>query len=79
MSLWAWLAHNERKNPAPVFDTVELDPVIVLEGEAAEEEILRHYTNSVSPFSVHTPCGVAESYPQSLRGERPYTQSEHAR
>lgn len=89
MSLHDWTDYNARmKSPQPT-DTVELPEVLVLEGEAAEVEIARYYANhapqhfrvgselthTVSPLSVQTPTrGVAELYPQSLRGERPYSQ-----
>ena len=59
MALTAWTDYNARTRPAPVYDTVELDAVIVLEGEAAEESILRHYGNSLPS----RPCAVgAETY-----------------
>lgn len=37
MSLHAWLTHNARQPQRPPVDTVELDGILVLEGEAAAE------------------------------------------
>jgi hypothetical protein len=73
MSLAPWLAFNARIKPVQAFDTVELDPILVLEGEAAEEAIVRHYTNSPVPFSQLSKA--SPSVPESSRpGERPYSQ-----
>lgn len=41
MSLHAWLDYNARTKTQPPSDFVEMDPVLVLEGDAAEDSIRR--------------------------------------
>ena len=46
MTLHAWLEHNDRRKSLPPSDFVELDSMLVLEGEAAGDSIRRAFDRS---------------------------------